>query len=134
MRCWRQHAAARGFEWPSQLRASSSLKVTFFALVAKRINPKVVVSGVVVCLYDAATKLAQEVVNDLGAFLEKSRGANVPWANCKVFGTRIRRNIKLAECPSHGRSIFGYAPKCPGAIDYLNLAREVMGEAALAAA
>src|SRR3954463_12152704 len=39
------------------------------ALVARRINPKLVVSGVVVCLYDAATKLAQEVVNDLGAFL-----------------------------------------------------------------
>jgi chromosome partitioning protein len=100
------------------------------ALVAKRINPKLVVSGVVVCLYDAATKLAQEVVTDLTAFLDKSRGANVPWANARVFGTRIRRNIKLAECPSFGKSVFSYAPKSSGAADYSALALEVMGDSA----
>jgi len=100
------------------------------ALVARRINPKLTVSGVVVCLYDAATKLAQEVVTDLSAFLARSRGANVPWANCKVFDTRIRRNIKLAECPSFGKSVFGYAPKSSGAADYAALANEVMGVAA----
>lgn len=100
------------------------------ALVARRINPKLVVSGVVVCLYDAATKLAQEVVSDLSAFLEKSRGANAPWANARVFATKIRRNIKLAECPSFGKSVFAYAPKSTGAADYAALAVEVMGEAA----
>ena len=100
------------------------------ALVARRINPKLVVSGVVVCLYDAATKLAQEVVNDLSAFLEKSRGANVPWANATVFATRIRRNIRLAECPSFGKSVFAYAPKSSGAADYAALANEVMGVSA----
>ena len=41
------------------------------ALVAERINPALKVTGVVVCLYDAATKLAQEVVSDLTAFLEQ---------------------------------------------------------------
>lgn len=100
------------------------------ALVARRINPKVVVSGVVVCLYDAATKLAQEVVSDLSAFLEKSRGANVPWSNARVFDTKIRRNIKLAECPSFGKSVFAYAPKSSGAADYAALANEVLGESA----
>lgn len=100
------------------------------ALVAKRINPKLVVSGVVVCLYDAATKLAQEVVGDLSGFLERSRGANVPWAKAQVFGTKVRRNIKLAECPSFGKSVFAYAPKSSGAADYAALALEVMGEAA----
>ena len=100
------------------------------ALVARRINPKLVVSGVVVCLYDAATKLAQEVVADLTAFLDKSRGASVPWANARVFGTRVRRNIKLAECPSFGKSVFGYAPKSSGAADYAALAMEVMGATA----
>ena len=79
----------------------------------------------VVCLYDAATKLAQEVVGDLRTFLEKSRGLNVPWAAARVFDTKIRRNIKLAECPSFGQSIFGYAPNCPGAVDYAALAAEV---------
>lgn len=97
------------------------------ALVAKRINPRLKVTGVVVCLYDAATKLAQEVVTDLTAFLGQSRGANVPWANAKVFGTKIRRNIKLAECPSFGKSVFGYAPKSIGAADYTSLAAEVLG-------
>ena len=101
------------------------------ALVSRRINPRLKVTGVVVCLYDAATKLAQEVVKDLQAFLDKSRGANVPWADAKVFDTRIRRNIKLAECPSFGTSIFRYAPACPGAVDYAALANEVVGAVAV---
>jgi chromosome partitioning protein len=104
------------------------------ALVAKRINPRLKVTGIVICLYESTTKLAGEVIRDLEAFLDRSRGQNVPWAAARVQQTRIRRNIKLAECPSHGRSIFGYAPKCPGALDYLHLAREVLGEAALVAA
>ncbi len=97
------------------------------ALVARRINPAVKVSGIVICLYDAATKLAQEVVTDLNGFLDQSRRANVPWAAAKVFETRIRRNVKLAECPSYGKSIFDYAPSCPGATDYAALANEVLG-------
>src|SRR5262249_9038918 len=47
------------------------------ALVSRRINPALRVGGVIVCIYDSATKLAQEVVVDLKGFLEKSRGANV---------------------------------------------------------
>ena len=91
-------------------------------------------TGVIVCLYESTTKLAHEVIRDLEAFLERSRGSAVPWATARLLSTRIRRNIKLAECPSHGQSIFGYAPKCPGASDYLDLAREVLAEAAAAAA
>jgi len=97
------------------------------ALVCRRINPKLKVTGVVICLYESQTKLASEVVNDLRGFLDKSRGANVPWAEAKVFDTKIRRNIKLAECPSFGKSIFRYAPTCPGATDYAALANEVIG-------
>jgi chromosome partitioning protein len=98
-------------------------------LVARRINPGLTVGGVVVCLYDAATKLAQEVVADLRGFLDRGRGADVPWAAARVFETKVRRNVKLAECPSFGRSIFGYAPKSPGALDYGALADEVLGAA-----
>jgi chromosome partitioning protein len=97
------------------------------ALVARRINPGLRVSGVVVCLYDGGTRLAHEVVRDLCGFLEASRSANVPWANAIVFPTRVRRNVKLAECPSFGKTIFEYAPKCSGAEDYAALAREVSG-------
>ncbi|MBO0699117.1 MAG: ParA family protein [Zavarzinella sp.] len=97
------------------------------ALVGRRINPGLRVTGVVVCLYDGATRLAQEVVRDLSAFLDASRSANVPWAGAKVFASKVRRNVKLAECPSHGKTIFEYAPKSSGAEDYAALAREVAG-------
>jgi chromosome partitioning protein len=98
------------------------------ALVAKRINPSLKVTGIVLSLYEASTKLAQEVVQDLQDFLDKSRGSNAPWSKARIFNTRIRRNIKLAECPSFGKSIFAYAPHCNGAEDYASLAREVLGE------
>lgn len=97
------------------------------ALVARRINPGLRVSGVVVCLYDGNTKLAQEVVRDLKSFLDQSRSANVPWKDAQVFQAKIRRNVKLAECPSFGKTIFEYAPKCSGAEDYAALASEVAG-------
>jgi chromosome partitioning protein len=96
------------------------------ALVARRINPVLRVTGIVLCLYEASTRLSQEVVRDLQEYLDKSRGGVLPWANARIFATRIRRNIKLAESPSFGQSIFGYAPKCPGAEDYTRLAREVL--------
>jgi chromosome partitioning protein len=99
------------------------------ALVAKRINPSLKVTGIVLSLYESSTKLAQEVVQDLQDYLEKSRGSNSPWSKARIFATRIRRNIKLAECPSFGQSIFGYSPSCNGAEDYAALAREVLGEA-----
>lgn len=99
------------------------------ALVAKRINPALKVTGVVLCLYEATTKLAQEVVKDLSEYFERSRAANTPWSQARLFNTRIRRNIKLAECPSFGQSIFGYAAKSNGAEDYSALAKEVLGEA-----
>jgi chromosome partitioning protein len=98
------------------------------ALVAKRINPALKVTGIVLCLYESSTRLAQEVVNDLKEYLDKSRGTTAPWAKARIFKTHIRRNIKLAECPSFGQSIFGYAPTCHGALDYLALAQEVLGE------
>ena len=98
------------------------------ALVAKRINPALKVTGVVLCLYESSTKLAQEVINDLQDFHDKARGGTAPWAKARIFKTRIRRNIKLAECPSFGQSIFAYAPTCHGAEDYAALAKEVLGD------
>jgi chromosome partitioning protein len=95
------------------------------ALVSRRLNPRLKVAGVVLCLVESATKLAQEVIRDLERFLSQSRGRNLPWANAGIFNSRIRRNIKLAECPSHGKSIFDYAPQCHGATDYLRLAAEI---------
>src|SRR6266849_7529927 len=95
------------------------------ALVAKRINPILKVTGILLCMHEATTKLAQEVSNDLKDYLDHSRGRNLPWSKAHIFQTRIRRNIKLAECPSFGQSIFDYEPRSNGALDYAALAREV---------
>jgi chromosome partitioning protein len=95
------------------------------SLVARRINPALRVTGVVVCMHEAGTRLASEVLEDVALFLHASETGSSPWAGARVFKTLIRRNIKLAECPSHGMTIFGYAPKSNGAEDYAALGDEV---------
>ena len=49
-----------------------------------------------------------------------------PWSTAQPFQTRIRRNVRLAEAPSFGQSIFQYAPGSNGAEDYRQLALEVL--------
>src|SRR5439155_6445445 len=102
-------------------------------LVNKRMNPQLRVSGIVLTMYDAQTKLSSEVVAELNGFIEQAQGKPLPWAGAKVFKTKIRRNIKLAECPSFGQTILKYDPASNGAFDYRNLAREVLGLPLLAA-
>lgn len=98
-------------------------------LVSKRVNRDLKVGGVVLCLYDSGTRLGGEVIEDLDRFFDGRRHAAAPWADARVFQTRIRRNIRLAECPSFGQSIFQYAPTSRGAEDYASLAAEVQGRA-----
>ena len=101
-------------------------------LVSKRVNRDLKVGGVVLCLYDAGTKLGGEVIEDLGTYFDGKRAAKTPWSDATIFQTRIRRNIRLAECPSFGQSIFEYAPTSRGAEDYASLAQEVLGGQAAA--
>jgi chromosome partitioning protein len=96
-------------------------------LVSKRVNRDLKVAGVLLCLYDAGTRLGGEVVDDLAQFFDRKKNANAPWADARLFQTRIRRNIRLAECPSFGQSIFQYAPGSRGAEDYASLATEIQG-------
>lgn len=95
-------------------------------LVAKRLNPKLRLSGVVYCMYESGTRLAAEVTSDVDEFFARARQPNTPWAEAQTFQTRIRRNIRLAEAPSFGQSIFGYAPDSNGAEDYQHLAQELL--------
>ena len=94
-------------------------------LVSKRVNRDLRVAGVLLCLYDAGTRLGGEVVDDLDNFFGSKKAGNLPWTDAKLFRTRIRRNIRLAECPSFGQSIFQYAPSSRGAEDYASLAAEI---------
>jgi chromosome partitioning protein len=98
-------------------------------LVSKRVNRELKVTGVVLCLYDAGTRLGGEVIDDLDRYFDGRRAGLAPWSEAKLFKTRIRRNIRLAECPSFGQSIFQYAPSSRGAEDYASLAAEVLGRA-----
>ena len=95
------------------------------AMVARRINRGLVVGGVVLCMYERGTRLAADVCEDLAAFLDEA-DPTAPWADAVIFETRIRRNIKLAEAPSFGLPIFGYARGCNGAQDYARLSGEVL--------
>ncbi len=95
-------------------------------VVHRRINPDIRVRGVLLCMYEASTRLGTEVAQDLSSFFAESREGETPWSTASLLHTVIRRNIKLAECPSHGLSVFDYAPRSHGALDYGSLADELL--------
>lgn len=95
-------------------------------LVADRLNSRLKMAGVVLCLYDSGTRLAAEVSGDVDQFFQSLRTRGPVWSGVRLFETRIRRNVRLAEAPSFGQSIFGYAADSRGADDYATLAGEVL--------
>lgn len=95
-------------------------------LVAERLNPSLRMAGVVLCLYESGTKLAAEVTADVDTYFAQLRTQGAIWSGVRLFETRIRRNIRLAEAPSFGQSIFGYSADSRGAEDYQALAGEVL--------
>ncbi|MCU0714918.1 MAG: AAA family ATPase [Pirellula sp.] len=95
-------------------------------IVAKRLNPSLHLEGIVLCMYESSTRLAAEVSRDVEEFLQRNASHSPVWARAKFFKSKIRRNIRLAEAPSFGQSIFDYAPNSHGAEDYLSLAYEVL--------
>jgi chromosome partitioning protein len=95
-------------------------------LVAAGLNPGLMASGVILCMHETLSSHGKAVVDEIRAHLEQFRGADVPWRDCRLLSPPIRRNIKLAEAPSFGKTIFDYDPKCPGAEDYRRLAESVL--------
>ena len=98
-------------------------------VVSKRLNRDLRLTGVLLCMYDSGTRLAAEVSNDVNEYFQREKTADCVWSTARTFTTRIRRNIRLAEAPSFGQSIFQYSPKSPGAEDYRALANEVLAGA-----
>ncbi|MGL4595360.1 MAG: ParA family protein [Thermoguttaceae bacterium] len=94
-------------------------------LVARRLNNRLMLSGVILCMYDGQTRLASEVAEDIESFFQQKHAQPTVWSNAQMFQTKIRRNVRLAEAPSHGRPIFEYDPHSNGAEDYRNLAKEI---------
>lgn len=84
-------------------------------LVQQRLNPSLIIEGVVFTMYDARTNLSMQVVDNVKENL-----------NTTIYKTIIPRNIKLAEAPSHGLPINKYDSRSAGAESYRLLAKEVM--------
>jgi chromosome partitioning protein len=97
-------------------------------LVCTGINPSLRVTGIILCMHEEQTMLAREVVADLDAFFAAAREQEVPWRTCRVLRPAIRRNVKLAEAPSFGKTIFDYEPTCAGANDYRALAERLIAD------
>jgi chromosome partitioning protein len=95
-------------------------------VVIRRLNRHLRLTGVVFCMYESTTRLAQEITGDVADFLTAVDQPECPWHGATIFSTCIRRNIRLAEAPSFGQTIFEYAPHSNGSIDYLRLAEEVI--------
>ena len=88
-------------------------------LVQRRLHPRLRISGILPCLYDNRLKLAREVLGELKGFFGE-----------QVFAHPVGVNVKLAEAPSHGQTIFEYAPESSGARDYRLLAQAVIAQGA----
>ena len=84
-------------------------------LLQRRLNPTLAVTGIVPCLYDSRLRLAREVLGELRRYFPE-----------QCFRRAIGTNVKLAEAPSYGQSVFEYAPESSGARDYEQLAEEVL--------
>ena len=97
-------------------------------IVSRRLNDRLRLTGVVLCMYESGTRLASEISQDVDEFFLRSNGPGLPWADARTFQTRVRRNIRLAEAPSFGQSIFAYAPHSNGAEDYRRLCEEIIGQ------
>jgi chromosome partitioning protein len=83
--------------------------------VKSSINKDLKVSGILLTMYDRRNSLSSVVANDVRAHF-----GNL------VFGTVIPRNVKISEASSHGKPIILYDIKSPGAIAYIELAREFL--------
>lgn len=85
-------------------------------LIKKHLNRGLDIAGVLMTMYDGRTNLSSGVADELRKYFGR-----------RVIPTAIPRSVRLAEAPSHGLSIFRYAPKTPGAEAYRRAARELLG-------
>ena len=84
-------------------------------IVQSRINPELSIEGMLLTMYDQRLRLANQVVEEVKMHFQQL-----------VFDTIIHRNTRLSEAPSHGESIIMHDASSSGAVNYLNLAREIL--------
>jgi chromosome partitioning protein len=84
-------------------------------IVQSRLNPELDIEGLLLTMYDIRLRLSNQVVEEVKTHFQQM-----------VFDTIIQRNTRLGEAPSHGETIIMHDASCKGAINYLNLAREIL--------
>lgn len=84
-------------------------------IVQDRLNTDLEIEGILLTMYDVRLRLSNQVVEEVKTHFQQM-----------VFDTIIQRNTKLGEAPSHGETIIMHDASSKGAINYLNLAREIL--------
>lgn len=84
-------------------------------IVQSRLNPQLDIEGILLTMYDSRLRLSKQVVKEVKTHFQKM-----------VFKTIINRNTKLGEAPSFGETAIMHDASSTGAINYLNLAREIL--------
>ncbi|MEF9917648.1 MAG: AAA family ATPase [Eubacterium sp.] len=82
-------------------------------LVKKGLNPSLEIEGVLMTMYDGRTNLSTQVVEEVKDYFKD-----------KVYNTLIPRNVRLAEAPSYGQTIFEYAISSKGSLAYSDFSQE----------
>ncbi len=84
------------------------------ALIQRELNPRLTVAGMLLTMYDARTRLAQDVAREVREHFPDL-----------VFNTVIPRNVRISEAPSFGKPVILHDPHCVGTDAYFELAKEV---------
>jgi chromosome partitioning protein len=84
-------------------------------IVQNRLNPELQIEGILMTMYDGRLRLCNQVVSEVRRHFDDM-----------VFSTIIHRNTRLSEAPSFGKPVVLYDSDSKGAINYLNLAKEVL--------
>lgn len=84
-------------------------------IVQTRLNPELGIEGILLTMFDIRLRLSKQVVEEVKTHFQQM-----------VFDTIIHRNTRLSEAPSFGETIIMHDATSSGAINYLNLAREIL--------
>jgi len=84
-------------------------------IVQSRLNPALVIEGILMTMYDGRLRLCNQVVSEVRRHFDEL-----------VFDTIIHRNSRLSEAPSVGKPVILYDANSKGSVNYLNLAKEIL--------
>src|SRR3989338_7497426 len=89
--------------------------VKLVGLIRKNLNPNLKEEGILLTMFDSRNNLCHQVAGEVREHFKD-----------QVFKSVIPRNVKLSECPSHGKPILLYDVNSKGAMSYLSLAKEII--------